>query len=200
MTWSLSPVPTPVPSLPELPLAGEPRRGDVLLAAAQAEALDAMGVGVVLCDRSLRVLAASPLARTLLGRIEPGAGDQLPEAIASALRAWDRWPVRVRAGDQDVVVRARASEVAWTSIVVWLAVEGDAGELDATLRKRYRLTRRQLDLVHQLRQGFRNQEIATNLGLTCSTVKSYLSHLFDTLGVKSRGEAIALIERARRGE
>jgi DNA-binding CsgD family transcriptional regulator len=200
MTWSPSSLPRE-PRSPEVGLDAEPRAWGSLLASAQAEVLEAMGVGVVACDRSLRVLAASKHGRAILARFGPTASPELlPDALAGLVRAHDRWPARIPVGHETVLVGARSVELAWAAVVVWLSVETTAADLDAVLRRRWHLTRRQLDLVHQLRQGYRNQEIAAHLGLTTSTVKSYLSHLFDALGVRSRGEAIALIERTRRGE
>jgi DNA-binding NarL/FixJ family response regulator len=171
------------------------------LAAAQGEVLDALGIGVIACDPEYRLLAASGPARTILSRVAPSTpSDRLPEAIAAVLHGEDQWPVKVTMAGQTIAIWARRVELGWASRVVWLTVDGAPGDLDAALRRRWHLSRRQLDLVHQLRRGYRNQEIAAHLGLTCSTVKSYLSHLFDALGVRSRGEAIVLIERVCRGE
>ena len=156
-----------------------------------------MGVGVVACDAALRVVASSAAARPVLARLATGAAiDALPEPLAALNRDGER-SGRVDAAGKTYVVSVRAVDgaAAW---VLWLRPEPGARDLDATLRSKWGLTRRQLDLVHQLRHGHRNLEIANNLGLTHSTVKSYMSHLFDQLGVRSRAEAIALIERVGR--
>lgn len=198
---SLSLTQSPDPSAGEPCAQGEPCGSGSLLAAAQEEVLDALGIGVVACDATFHIVAASERARAILARLSPPAApDLLPDPVAVVLRARAASPAKLPAGNQFVVVSARPVDVGWASFVVWLSLEASSGDLDSVLRRRWHLSRRQIDLAHQLRQGFRNQEIAAHLGLTTSTVKSYLSHLFDALGVHSRGEAIALIERARRGE
>jgi two-component system nitrate/nitrite response regulator NarP len=50
------------------------------------------------------------------------------------------------------------------------------------------LTPRERDLVDLVRQGLRNREIASRLGVTEGTVKVYLHAIFDKLGVDNRTE------------
>lgn len=50
------------------------------------------------------------------------------------------------------------------------------------------LTPRERDLIELVRQGLRNRDIATRLGVTEGTVKVYLHAIFDKLGVENRTE------------
>jgi len=50
------------------------------------------------------------------------------------------------------------------------------------------LTRRERELVELVRQGLRNRDIASELGVTEGTVKVYLHAVFEKLGVKNRTE------------
>ena len=50
------------------------------------------------------------------------------------------------------------------------------------------LTPRERELVELVRQGLRNREIATQLGVTEGTVKVYLHAIFDKVGVDNRTE------------
>ena len=50
------------------------------------------------------------------------------------------------------------------------------------------LTPRERDLVDLVRQGMRNRDIATRLGVTEGTVKVYLHGIFDKVGVENRTE------------
>jgi len=50
------------------------------------------------------------------------------------------------------------------------------------------LTRRERELVELVRQGLRNRDIASELGVTEGTVKVYLHGIFDKLGVDNRTE------------
>jgi DNA-binding NarL/FixJ family response regulator len=54
--------------------------------------------------------------------------------------------------------------------------------------QRYRLTRREGQLVSLLSQGMKNKEVATALNISEGTVKVYLSRLYQKLGVKDRFE------------
>jgi len=50
------------------------------------------------------------------------------------------------------------------------------------------LTRRERELVELVRQGLRNRDIASELGVTEGTVKVYLHAIFDKFGVDNRTE------------
>jgi len=52
------------------------------------------------------------------------------------------------------------------------------------------LTRREQNVLSCLAEGLSNREIAKRLGLSQHTVKNYLLHIFDKLGVSSRVEAL----------
>jgi DNA-binding NarL/FixJ family response regulator len=52
------------------------------------------------------------------------------------------------------------------------------------------LTKREEDVVRLVAEGLQNREIATELKLSEHTVKNYLFHIFDKLGVSSRVELV----------
>lgn len=52
------------------------------------------------------------------------------------------------------------------------------------------LTKREEDVVRLLAEGLQNREIARELGLSEHTIKNYLFHIFDKLGVSSRVELV----------
>jgi len=52
------------------------------------------------------------------------------------------------------------------------------------------LTKREDDVVRLLAEGMQNREIARELNLSEHTIKNYLFHIFDKLGVSSRVELI----------
>jgi DNA-binding CsgD family transcriptional regulator len=52
------------------------------------------------------------------------------------------------------------------------------------------LTKREEDVVRLLVEGMQNREIARELNLSEHTIKNYLFHIFDKLGVSSRVELI----------
>jgi len=59
---------------------------------------------------------------------------------------------------------------------------------DAVPAERPALAPRERELIKCVRQGMRNREIASQLGVTEGTVKVYLHNVFDKLGVKNRTE------------
>jgi len=52
------------------------------------------------------------------------------------------------------------------------------------------LTKREEDVVRLLAEGLQNREIARQLGLSEHTVKNYMFHIFEKLGVSSRVELV----------
>ena len=56
-----------------------------------------------------------------------------------------------------------------------------------------RLTPREREIAELLQEGLANKEIATRLGITARTVKNHLHHVYDKLGLHSRGEVVALL-------
>lgn len=59
------------------------------------------------------------------------------------------------------------------------------------------LTPRQVDVLSQVALGLRNAEVAERLGLSVTTVKSYLRDVMSRLGARTRYEAV--LEARRRG-
>lgn len=57
------------------------------------------------------------------------------------------------------------------------------------------LTVRQRDLLHLLQQGYDNQSIAQQTGLSIKTIENHLTRLYRQLGVQSRLEAVNFIMR-----
>lgn len=60
-----------------------------------------------------------------------------------------------------------------------------------------RLTQREVDVLRLIAKGYRSTEAASLLGLTPSTVASYVREIYRKLGISSRAEAA--MEAARRG-
>ena len=63
-----------------------------------------------------------------------------------------------------------------------------AGSVPAARRA---LSAREADVIHWLRQGKKNAEIATQLGISALTVKNHLQRIYRLLEVRNRTEALA---------
>jgi LuxR family maltose regulon positive regulatory protein len=53
------------------------------------------------------------------------------------------------------------------------------------------LSRREVDVLQLLAQGFSNKEIARQLHISPGTVKTHTAHIYDKLNVHGRGKAVA---------
>jgi len=83
-------------------------------------------------------------------------------------------------------VRKTAAGESW---VQDLAVPTELTENDMVgLRVRDRLTAKELRIVALIVQGYKNKEIATQLGTTEQVIKNYLRNVYDKIGVSDRLE------------
>jgi len=62
--------------------------------------------------------------------------------------------------------------------------------------QRYRLTKRQVDVLNLLRQGCSNKEIATVLDVSIHTVKIHVNTLCDSFSANNRTECVFIAEHA----
>src|SRR6202035_3090775 len=70
-----------------------------------------------------------------------------------------------------------------------VAVPSELTENDMVgLRVRDRLTAKELRIVALIVQGYKNKEIATQLGTTEQVIKNYLRNVYDKIGVSDRLE------------
>ena len=67
--------------------------------------------------------------------------------------------------------------------------------LDTSLVSQLELSKRELEILSLLAQGYSNQEIAAKLFVSLSTVKTHVQNLFEKLDVKRRTQAV---EKAKR--
>lgn len=66
-----------------------------------------------------------------------------------------------------------------------LGIERDA------FARRYRLSRREAEVAELILRGYRNPEIAAELGIKLTTTKRHLTRIFDKIGVDSRTRLIS---------
>jgi DNA-binding CsgD family transcriptional regulator len=176
------------------------------------QVLDVLRIGVVALTSAVDIVGLTDTAVRLLEpfgqRQRPGERLRAPIAAAARVSLAETFPgrrphpVRVAAPDGAVAVYVTAKAVAGptpVTVLVWLHQEvlRDTALLEA-LRRRFAVSARDFQLVQQVRLGYTNKQIARNLGLTAGTVGTYLHNLFEELGVHSRAELVALVERLRK--
>ena len=61
----------------------------------------------------------------------------------------------------------------------------------SAFKDRYRLSRREIQVAELVLRGYRNQHIATTLGITPATTKKHLSKIFEKVGVDSRAQLVS---------
>ena len=69
----------------------------------------------------------------------------------------------------------------------------ELGTSMGAFRGRYRLSKREADIVELVLLGYRNRDIATTLGTSPATVKKHLTHVFDKVGVDTRTQLVSRI-------
>lgn len=89
-----------------------------------------------------------------------------------------------------------ASKSAIARIVAALAARSVATRTAEDLLAR-RLSRREQEIVRHTAHGLSNQEVADRLGISESTVKAHLTRIFQKLGVRDRGQLLALYHQSR---
>lgn len=58
-----------------------------------------------------------------------------------------------------------------------------------------KLTRRQMEVILLVARDMSDREVASNLGLSVSTVKNHMNQIITRLGVRSRTGAVASLMR-----
>lgn len=69
----------------------------------------------------------------------------------------------------------------------------ELGTSMGAFRTRYRLSKREAEVVELVMLGFRNRDIAETLGTSPTTVKKHLTHVFDKVGVDTRTQLVSRI-------
>ena len=69
----------------------------------------------------------------------------------------------------------------------------ELGTAMGALRTRYRLSKREAEVVELVLLGYRNRDIASTLGTSPTTIKKHLTHVFDKVGVDTRTQLVARI-------
>ncbi len=182
--------------LPDVEVVGEARDG-----AEAVELVRALTPSVVLMDLRMPGIDGVAATATIVAEHPETAVLVLTTyaddaSIAGALRAGARGYLTKDAGRSEIAAAVRSVASGHTT----LAADGGARLVSAlgapAQPARVDLTDRELDVLRLMAQGRNNSEIARELFIGVSTVKSHINSLFSKLDVRDRGQAIAYAHKA----
>lgn len=156
--------------------------------------LEERGMALVQIERGGRTAHAGDHAIELIGAYlgwQPGARSRLPAPILDWL-AQTSAPLRLDGPRGRLVIR-RLEDDGPSRWCVLLVEEQRTSAPSMTAIRDLGLSEREAQVARLLARGKRNAQIAYELGLREGTVRKHLEHIYRTLGVGSRGEAIAQV-------
>ncbi|WP_308166657.1 response regulator transcription factor [Nocardia albiluteola] len=116
-------------------------------------------------------------------------------SIAGALRAGARGYLTKDAGRAEIAAAIRSVASGHTTLAADVGARLVSALGAPAPAARADLTDRELDVLRLMAQGRNNSEIAKELFIGLSTVKSHINSLFAKLDVRDRGQAIAFAHR-----
>jgi DNA-binding NarL/FixJ family response regulator len=146
------------------------------------------------------VIGESPMAA--FSRTLASARAQAPEArVVLVCESIEGWEVRsaLAAGAVGVMLAAEISSVLGPCLAAVRSGQICVPQANSRVVERPVLSAREKQIIGLVVMGYMNAQIAEQLFLAESTVKSHLSSVFAKLGVRSRHEAVDLILDRERG-
>ena len=181
---------------PELELAARAATGNAALDAARAERPDLAVLDVQMPGLSgLEVLEAMRRdglpTRVLFvtGAMDPAGAYDLVQAGAAGVLEKDATPAMIG----EALLRIAAGEIVLSPSVQAALVSGVQARREPAIE----LSPREHDVLRGLARGLSGPQIAAELHVSPSTVKTHLQRLYERLGVSDRAAAVA--EGMRRG-
>jgi DNA-binding CsgD family transcriptional regulator len=82
-------------------------------------------------------------------------------------------------------------------IVIFIIEEAVSNQLNMNeIRLRYRLTRRETDVLRRVLKGLKNTDVADELGISGQTVKDHLSSIYMKIGIRNRNDLMRMFIRS----
>lgn len=156
-----------------------------------------MPTGVIVFDQKMDIVYSNRQARNFL------EGRQLPDEISSlGKRIFDAMKVSMLnelfPGEVHLTKKFDGSPSNWRFsflicenpnplIVIFIMEEKISNKLEMNeIRRQYRLTRKETDILRRVIDGLKNTEIAEDIEVTVQTVKDHLSNIYMKIGVENR--------------
>jgi DNA-binding CsgD family transcriptional regulator len=85
-------------------------------------------------------------------------------------------------------------EISEPLVYIFFKEESVADKLDLNeLRRKFRFTRREMDVLRRVLSGLKNTEVAEELNISEQTVKEYLQNVYAKIGVRNKFELVSSI-------
>jgi DNA-binding CsgD family transcriptional regulator len=159
--------------------------------------LNKIPTGVIVIDSKLEIIYRNRRAANFLERFElPDEITNISKRIFNALRISEMQ--RQFPGEIHLQKKIDGSPSNWTFrfsicdnadpfISIFILEETISNKLDMNkIREKFRLTRRETDVLKHTIDGYRNIEIARDLDIAEQTVKDHLSNVYMKLGAENR--------------
>ena len=158
---------------------------------------DKMPAGVIVFDKRLQVILTNKWAALFVKRYPlPDEIKDLSRRIFDAIKSslmQELFP-----GDVYFYKKIEGSGSKWTFkldvcelsepvVSVFITEESISNKIDLLkVRRHFKLTRRETDVLRRVLNGFKNTDIAEDLVISEQTVKDHLSNIYMKLGVENR--------------
>jgi len=158
---------------------------------------DKMPAGVIVFDRRLQVVLANKWATLFVKRYPlPDEIEDLNRRIFDAIkssRVKELFPgevylyKKIEGSGSKWTFKLDVCELAEPLVSVFITEESISNKVDLLkVRRHFKLTRRETDVLRRVLNGFKNTDIAEDLEISEQTVKDHLSNIYMKLGVENR--------------
>ncbi len=155
--------------------------------------VDALSVAVLVFRRH-QLIYANAAAQQLRERLRSRYRSELTVLLNDHIRSLDKLDaaatVSLLTGQRGEPFYLHVIPLDAAGIDVAVSVR-ELGTSMGAFRTRYRLSKREAEVVELVLLGYRNRDIAATLGTSPTTVKKHLTHIFDKVGVDNRTQLIA---------
>ena len=158
---------------------------------------DRMPAGVIVFDKRLQVVLSNKWATLFVKRYPlPDEIKDLSRRIFDAIkssRLKEAFPgevylyKKIEGSGSKWTFKLDICEFSETLVSVFITEESISNKVDLLkVRRHFKLTRREMDVLRRVLNGFKNTDIAEDLVISEQTVKDHLSNIYMKLGVGNR--------------
>jgi len=159
--------------------------------------LEKMPLGVIVYGPGTDILYCNPFAANLFSSYSlPDEVETICGRIFTAIeesKLKEQFPGEIYCSkkldhsSRHCIFRFEYAENPHPCVAVFIHEESVANKVDLNnIRKLFRLTRRESDILRRVLNGFKNNDIARDCGISPQTVKDHLSRIYSKFEVKNR--------------